>query len=144
MVVTSQFKPRLNVVRIVYRAKLNKPIILDDYWGAPFMQGKFHPIEEKGKIIAFEVIFSAQPIDYAPKLEQCSQGEVSSKITTRDQLIPFVRYQLESAFAFVRCYFDADIAVDEIEASYSPETLAEEDQIPIKSLLSSKASASVS
>jgi hypothetical protein len=119
-------------MRITYTARLTKPILLEDHWSAPFMHGRFRPIEESGKVVAFEVAFAGQPNQFAPGWDETASKERPT-ITIRDRLLPSVRQYLQSALSFIQCYLDIDVALDEIAAVYSGETDEEEKEIAIKS-----------
>ena len=54
-------------------------------------------------------------------------------IITRDTLLPFVRMQFQKALTYLRCYFDIEVLISEIEIEYAGETEDEERQIKIKS-----------
>ena len=97
------------------------------------MGGSLCAISEDNKIIAFEISFANQNSNFAPALGTTDEEGVKAHIIDRDKLLPFVKMQLEEAFSYLQCYFDIELASDEIEASYIGETDEEEKIIPIKS-----------
>ena len=110
---------------IVYTARLTSPILLEDHWSTPFMHGRFRPIEESGKVVAFEITFTGQQTQFAPAWDETVSKELPT-ITIRDRLLPSVRQHLQSALSFIQCYLDINVALDEIAAVYSGETDEEE------------------
>ena len=120
-------------MKINYRFSLRAPILIEDYWPIPVMGGFLQPVQEGGQITAFEFTIANQDYTYAPNIEESGRTQVSAQITTRDKLLPFVRQQLEEAFAYLQCYFDVELVSEEIEAKYVGETKEEEEKIPIKS-----------
>ena len=112
---------------------------MEDYWPIPIMGGFLQPIQEGEQITAFEFSIANQDYTYAPNIEESGQTQVSAQITTRDKLFPFVRQQLEEAFAYLQCYFNVELVSEEIEAKYVGETEEEEEKILIKSYKTEKA-----
>ena len=121
---------------IRYIVELRDPIILEDHWPLSIMGGDLSAVSKGGKVIAFEIAFSDQPVHLAPAAEAQQEGEIKLVISGRDTFLPFVKMQLEEAFSYIQCYFDVEILIDEIEAKYVGETEEEEAQIEIKSFKS--------
>ena len=119
-------------MRIVYKASLKKPLEIPDFWPVPFLSGEFKPLRENNQVIAFEIQFFGQPLEYAPLLENADQPNVQNSITIRDNLLPVVQEHLESALAFIQCTFDIEAEIKEIHAEYHSENEEEEKKIPIK------------
>lgn len=120
-------------MQIRYLINLKKPILVEDHWPIPFMGGQLRLMKDKGHTTGLEAIFTGQPIKYAPKAAlDPNSGQMT--ITGRDALFPFVRILLESAFAFLQCYFDVEIAIDQVEVQFSAETEAEKPAIEIHSM----------
>ena len=88
--------------------------------------------------MAFEITFTNQSRDMSPVMEESSEAGVAFNIIGRDRLLPFVKMHLEDALAYLQCFFDVEILIDEIEAEYVGETEEEERQIKIKSFKSEK------
>ena len=120
-------------MKINYLFRLRAPILIEDYWPIPVMGGFLQPVQEGGQITAFEFTIANQDYTYAPNIGESGRTQVSAQITTRDKLLPFVRQQLEEAFAYLQCYFDVELVSEEIEAKYVGETKEEEEKILIKS-----------
>jgi len=97
------------------------------------MGGDLHVISKDDRVIAFKIAFTCQPVHLAPAVEAHEQGDVKFINIGRDTLLPFVKLHLEEAFAYLQCYFDMEILINEIEAQYIGETEEEEKQIKIKS-----------
>jgi hypothetical protein len=96
------------------------------------MGGEFRVVSRNGKATAFEITFAGRSVDLAPTAKQHKGGDVKLSIITRDTLLPFVKMQLEKAFTYLRCYFDVEVLIGEIEIKYSGETEEEEKQIKVK------------
>ncbi|RVU38742.1 hypothetical protein EOI86_05580 [Hwanghaeella grinnelliae] len=126
-------------MRICYLLKLDKPIRLEDYWPIPILDGQLNPVSQDGKIIAFKITFIGQPLSLSPKLEVHEHGKAKASITDRDSLLPFVSMQVEKAFSYLRCYFDTEILIDEIETAFEGETDEEIREIQIEKLSTGKA-----
>ena len=114
-----------------YFVELREPINLEDHWPISIMGGDLRIISKDDRVIAFEITFTGQPVHLAPAAEGHEQGDVKFTITGRDTLLPFVKMHLEEAFAYLQCYFDMEILINEIEARYIGETEEEEQQIKI-------------
>ena len=97
------------------------------------MGGTLRAVSVDDRIVAFEISFGGQDSNHAPALEEAKEDDVKAHIIERDKLLPFVKMQMEEAFAYLQCYFDVDIASDEMEVRYIGETEEEERRIPIKS-----------
>lgn len=125
-------------MKIQYLIKLKKPIRLEDHWPMPFMGGQLRMVVEDSLTTGLEAVFTSQPVKYAPKV---SHHPVTGQMTVKgsDDLFPFVRIMLESAFAFLQCYFDVEIVMGEVEVHFSPETDEEKDQIDLPSMSIGKA-----
>ena len=121
-----------------YFVELREPIDLEDHWPISIMGGDLRIISKDDRIIALEITFTGQPAHLAPAVEAHGQGETKYTITQRDTLLPFVKMHLEEAFAYLQCYFDMEILINEIEAQYIGETEEEEKQIKIKSFKSER------
>jgi hypothetical protein len=121
-------------MRIRYVVRLKEPILLEDHWPIPVMAGQLRVISEGKKATALEIIFTGQPSAYAPKIEHDPSAKITTKITGHDRLLPFVRMQLDAAFAYLQCYFDVELLTGEIETEYTPETDTEKDQIDVSSM----------
>lgn len=119
-------------MRIRYTIPLKRKIIIDDHWQIPFQGGKLRIIEESGYARALEIVFTEQPLEYAPHVENHSSGELAMSITDRDHRIIFVKHQLINAASFLKCMFDIELIIDEIAVAYEGETADEESQIVIK------------
>lgn len=120
-------------MRIRYLFKLKDPIRLEDHWPVPvIMGGELRVVAEGSKATAFEVSFTGQPVDLAPAWQQHETGSATGTIVVRDSLLPFVRMQVEKAFAYLQCYFDVELLIDETDVAYEGETEEEERQIVIK------------
>lgn len=122
----------LLAMRISYTFRLKEPIWLEDHWPLGIMGGQLHILGEGRLATAIEVSFNGQSTDMAPAVEQHNSGEARATITVRDSLLPLVRIQLEKAFTYLQCYFDVEILIEEVNASYEAESSEEEDQIPVK------------
>lgn len=120
-------------MRIRYIIPLKRKIIIDDHWEIPMQGGKLRVIEKDGYAKALELTLEKQPIEYAPHLQQHSEGEAVATITGRDHRMIFVKRQLDDAATFLECIHDIELITDEIHAKYEGETPEEEVQIAIKS-----------
>ena len=121
-----------------YIARLKEPINFQDHWPLPMMGGELRAVTKDKKVIAFEITFSGRSVDLSPAIEKSSEAGVKNNIRIRDNLLPFVKMHLEEALAYLQCYFDVEILIDEIEAKYVGETEEEERQIKIKSFKSER------
>lgn len=126
-------------MRIRYLVKFEKPIRLEDHWPISVFGGQLRIVTEGRLATGLEVMFTDQSVNLAPASERHDIGEGKATITIRDNLILFVRMQLEAAFTFLQCHFDVDILIDEIEHSYEAESPEEEEQIKIKKYSKNKA-----
>lgn len=121
-----------------YLVELREPINLEDHWPISIMGGDLRVISKDEKVTAIEITFRGQPVHLAPAVETHEEGDVKFTITGRDTLLQFVKMHLEEAFAYLQCYFDMEILINEIEARYIGETEEEEKQIKIKSFKSER------
>ena len=121
-----------------YRVNLRDPVSLEDHWPIPIMGGSLNAVTRDETVIAFEVVFSGQPVSFAPQIIPQKSGDAKYTILHRDKLLPFVKMRLEEAFSYIQCYFDVEILINEIEVEYAGETGEEEKQIRIKSYKSEK------
>lgn len=112
--------------------------MISDHWDIPIQGGVCRVVEKNGRAVALEIVFSHQPLTYAPYIEELANGPVKMSITGRDDRVIFLKRQLEAAMAFLHCYFDIDLATNEIDAKYEGETPEEEEQISVKSMCSSR------
>lgn len=119
-------------MRVRYTVPFKRKIIIDDHWEIPMQGGKLRVIEEDGYAKALELIFEKQPLEYAPQLQQHSEGEAAATITERDHRMIFVKRHLDDAATFLECIYDIELITDEIDAKYEGETPEEEAQITIK------------
>lgn len=124
---------------IRYVLRLRKPIILEDHWPIPFMGGELRMVSKDGKIVGVEVVFENQPVKYAPTIAYDPGAKIKTSITGHDERIPFVRFQLQSAFAFLQCYFDIEIVTDEVEVEFEADTEEEKDHIAVSAMTVGKA-----
>ena len=97
------------------------------------MGGSLQVISKKNKIVALEISFKNQSVDFAPMLETTNDPNIKAHIVGRDTLLPFVKMQLEDAFAYLQCYFHVEVVVENIQAQYIAESSEEEKKISIKS-----------
>lgn len=125
-------------MRIQYLVKLREPINFEDHWPISIMGGDLHVVSKNARVLAFEITFSGQSVHLAPAMEVHKEGNIKCTIVGRDTLLPFVKTQLEDAFAYLQCHFDVEILIDEIETKYIGETKEEEKKIKIKSFMSER------
>ncbi|MDE0033932.1 MAG: hypothetical protein OXU75_12480, partial [Deltaproteobacteria bacterium] len=118
---------------VQYIVELKKPIVFEDHWPIPMMTGSLRPVTVDDRIVAFEISFGGQDTELAPALQEAEDDDVKAHIIGRDKLLPFVKMQIDDAFAYLQCYFDVDIATDEMEVRYIAESDDEERNIRIKS-----------
>lgn len=119
-------------MRVRYLVQLKEPIRLEDHWPISIMGGGLKVVSNNGMASAFEITFTGQSVELAPKAEQTGDGDVALSITMRDSLLPFVRTQLEKAFTYLMCYFDLALLIEEIGIKYEGETPDKEKQIAVK------------
>ena len=119
---------------IRYKFKLRNPLIFDDFWPIPIMNGKLHAMDNDGKITGFMAEFKGQDPDFSPSLLQCADGEVKAHIVGRDKLVSFAQVQIQNALSFLQCYFDLEIMSDEVNTEYIAESDEEKKKISIMSL----------
>lgn len=121
-------------MRIRYTIPIKRELIIPDHWDIPIQGGTCRVVEENGRAKALEIVFTNQPLTFAPHIEQLTEGPAKISITGRDQRIAFVKRQLDEAMAFLHCFHDIDLGTDEIEAKYEGETPEEEEQIVVKAM----------
>lgn len=120
-------------MRIRYTIPFDRKIIVDDYWEIPIQNGKLKIIEEGGYAKGFEVIFENQPLNLAPHFQPPKDGGIPN-ITSRDNLLPTIKKQLDNAASFLECMFDINLTTDNADAKYEGETPEEENLISVKGL----------
>jgi hypothetical protein len=118
-------------MKIVYKAILDEPLLIDDHWPAPFMDGEFRLVSDGDKIIAFEVEFHGKSTALAPEIKSPAEDSAQNHITIRDDLQPFVEMQLRDMLSYIQCYFDVEISIDEIEVSYFAENDEEREKLHV-------------
>ncbi len=121
-------------MRIRYTIPIKTDLIIPDHWDIPIQGGVCRVVEEYGRAKALEVVFANQPLTYAPHIQNLAEGPVKMSITGRDHHMSFVTRQLNEAMAFLRCFYEIDLAVEEIEAKYEGETPDEEGEIAVKAM----------
>ncbi|CAM4212447.1 hypothetical protein SB00001_01191 [Klebsiella variicola] len=121
-------------MRIRYFVPFKRKIIIDDHWEIPMQGGKLRIIEESGYAKAIELTFEKQPLEYAPSFQKRATYEAMTTITGHDELIAFVKRQLDNAAIFLECFHDIELMTEEIEAKYEGETPEEETRLSIKSI----------
>ena len=97
------------------------------------MGGELRAVTKDKRIVAFEITFSGKSPDLSPATEKSNEAGVQYNIRVRDTILPFVKMHLEEALAYLQCYFDVEILIDEVEAEYVGETEEEKRQIKITS-----------
>lgn len=123
-------------MRARYVIPFTRRIIIPDHWEIPFQAGVCRVREEAGIAVALEVVFSGQPVNLAPKLVQEPGGNF--RLVNEDHNVEFIRVQLVDAMAFLSCYFDIALEMDEVEAFYEAETPEEDGKIEVKSFKSGR------
>lgn len=121
-------------MRIVYRVPITTSVVIADHWDIPLQGGVCRVIEENGRAVALEITFNGQPLNFAPSVEEVTDGSAKLLITGRDPLLSFVKRQLESAITFLHCFFDVRLATENIEARYEAEPHEDGRLIPVKSM----------
>lgn len=121
-------------MRIRYTIPIKRELIIPDHWEIPIQGGTCRIVEENGRAKALEIVFTDQPLTFAPHIEELTEGPVKISITGRDQRIAFVTRQLDNAMAFLHCFHDINLKTDEIEAKYEGETPEEEKLIAVKAM----------
>jgi hypothetical protein len=121
-------------MRIRYTIPIKRELIISDHWDIPIQGGTCRVVEENGRATALEIVFTDQPLNFAPHIDQLTEGPVKITITGRDQQVAFVKRQLDEAMAFLHCFHDIDLKTDEIQANYEGETPEEEEQIAVKAM----------
>mgnify|MGYP000742928297 CR=1 FL=1 len=121
-------------MRIRYTIPIKSELIIPDHWDIPIQGGTCRVVEVDGRAKALEIIFTDQPLTFAPHIKELTEGPAKISITGRDQRIAFVKWQLDEAMAFLLCFYDIDLKTDEIEAKYEGETPEEEKQIAVKAM----------
>lgn len=121
-------------MRIRYMIPIKSELIIPDHWDIPVQGGTCRVVEENGRAKALEIVFTDQPLTFAPHIEELTEGPAKISITSRDQRITFVKRQLDEAMAFLHCFHDINLKTDEIEVKYEGETPEEEKQIAVKAM----------
>lgn len=127
---------------INYIVPFERCVVVPDHWVVPFMDGQCRILEEGGCAKALLIEFSNQSVEYSPRMELSSGDAASYTITSRDIKMPFVIARLRDAMAFVQCYFNVGLSLDEVEAKYIGENLEEEELIKVKAMSMSRAAPS--
>lgn len=125
-------------MRIRYTIPIKSELNIPDHWDIPIQGGTCRIVEENGQAKALEIVFTDQPLTYAPQIEELTEGPAKISITGRDKRITYVKRQLDEAMAFLHCYHDIDLKTNEIQANYEGETPEEEEQIAVKAMSVSK------
>lgn len=120
-------------MRTTYTVPFDREVVIPDHWPIPFMSGVCNVIEKGGRAKALEIIFSGDPVSYAPLIEELNEG-VRAHITGRDRRLVFIKRHLEQAVAFIECLYDVDLAIGEIAIKYEGETPEEEELINVKGM----------
>ncbi len=121
-------------MRIRYIIPIKTELVIPDHWDIPVQGGVCRIVEENGRAKALEIVFTDQPLTHAPHIQELTEGPVKISITGRDHRMTFVRRQLDEAMAFLHCFYEIDLATEEIEAKYEGETPEEEGQIAVKAM----------
>lgn len=116
-------------MRVKYAIQFKSPVSIDDHWPIPLLGGECRIVSEAGQATGLEVTFTGQPVTLAPKVERVDRGKVKFSITERDTLMPQLERRLRGALAFLQCFFRVNLAINETEVSYEPETDEERGQI---------------
>lgn len=120
---------------ITYAVPFKRPFLLDDHWEVPLLEGTCRIVSEGEMATALEVCFSGQSVKLAPNMRTVEGGgEVKAHLQGNDQRVGFVRERLKGAIAFLKCIFDVDLSIGEIEVRYEAETPEEEPLIDVKSM----------
>ena len=125
---------------VQYLVRFKEPINFVDHWPIPIMDGELRVVTENEKAVALEITFSDQPLHLSPTIEESSEADVALCIEDRDMLLPSVQMHLEDALAYLQCFFDMEILIDEIDIKYIGETEEEEHQIKVKGFTSRRES----
>ncbi len=125
-------------MRICYIIPFKRELIVADHWPIPLMGGVCRIVEEQGRAKALEITFKDQPVEYAPHFEELTDGPEKAQITVRDPQLMFVKRHLDEAMAYLECFYDIELATDEIEAVYEAEDPREEKKIVIKTMSEGK------
>ena len=116
-------------MRSRYRIELKEPVSVEEQWPIPVLSdGQFKIRTEDGKITAFEVSFTAQPVEYGfRRAADYKQGRLSIDWhdPRRNEMLDFFRRFI----AYLQCNYDIDMDVDEIQCWYEPETEQERQQL---------------
>lgn len=120
-------------MKIHYRFPTKRTLLIDDHWEVPIQNGSLRAIEIEGKVDAFEITISNQPIGYAMQFSK-AYNESTATITHKDPLLAPIQAQLNAAMSFLHCYFSVDLKVDDYEVRYETETLDEEGKISIPTM----------
>lgn len=123
---------------IRYKFKLRDPMIFEDFWPIPILGGKLLATQNDGKITGFIAEFKGRDPSFSPDFIQNEEDEVKAHIIGRDKLLPFVKAQIEEAFAFLQCYFNVEVISDEIHTEYIAESENERQRIKVMSFNTTK------
>lgn len=123
-----------------YTFPLDRSIDVDDHWPLEIEGGHLELVPgDEGDIVAIKFEKSGLPTDFSIKMSHTPDQKVKGAISVVDPLFPKIRDQLNNAFAFLRCMFGADIALDRVTIECEAESAEEDDEIPVKSFSSSRA-----
>lgn len=125
-------------MRIRYIIPIKRALVIPDHWTIPFQGGTCRVIENDGYVQALEITFTGQPISDAPSVTELHGVREKFSIVMHDDQFGSVKRQLDDAMAFLHCFYDIALAVDEAETKYEGETPDEEEQIQIKAFSSAK------
>ena len=90
-------------------------------------------LKEGNKAHSIEIVIENQPTSQAPKIVETPDAAIKTTIVGGSDLFPMLKVHLESAFSYLKCYFDVDLRLDEVETEYFAETEAEKSEIDIHS-----------
>ena len=103
-----------------YITKLKEPIKFQDHWPIQIMGGELRAVTKDKRIVAFEITFSGKSVDLSPATEKSNEVGVQYNIRVSDTILPFLKMHLEEALAYLQCYFDVEILIDEVFDKASP------------------------
>lgn len=118
-------------MRIRYTFPFKRALLIEDHWTIPLQGGTCRIVSEGNRAKALEVTFTGQPASLAPRIEDHGDGPVKATITGRDAHLSLVRAQLDRALAYLECYFNLDLATEEVDIKYEAETPEEEAKIDV-------------
>lgn len=125
-------------MRIRYIIPVKRALVIPDHWLIPFQGGTCRVVEKDGYVQALEIVFTGLPISDAPSVTELHGVREKFSIAMHDDQFGFVKRQLDDAMAFLHCFYDIELAVDEAETKYEGETPGEEEQIQIKAFSAGK------